>query len=152
MASENNKWLQRALATALKQHGFKKLGATWRNDLGPTIGVINLQGSQWGPSFYINLGVYFRALGHRHQPAEVDCHIRTRLHELVPDRARLITLLDFEHVIQEDIRARELEALVVKYGLPWLTAVSTVQGARDYCATIHDKSPFVTKEARAFLS
>ena len=56
MPSENNRLMQKALATALEQHGFRKQGATWRKQYGDAIGVLNLQGSQWSPSFYINLG------------------------------------------------------------------------------------------------
>ena len=151
MASENSKRLQQALAPTLKQRGFKKSGATWRKESGESIGVLNLQGSQWGPSFYINLGVYFRALGDRDQPTEYDCHVRTRLSELVPDRERLNALLDFEKPVQENARVRELETLVVEHGLPWLDNVSTIEGAREYCSSQAPKSPWVTKEARAFL-
>ena len=57
MASENNKWLQQALAPALTQRGFKKSGATWRKASADSIEVLNLQGSRWGPSFSVNLGV-----------------------------------------------------------------------------------------------
>ncbi|MBE7466314.1 MAG: DUF4304 domain-containing protein [Planctomycetes bacterium] len=151
MASENNKWLQRVLGPAAKLRGFKKSGATWRKEAVDAIGVLNLQGSQWGPSFYINLGVYFRALGDHDQPSEYHCHVRTRLSELVPDRERLNTLLNFERPVEDNVRARELEALVLKYGLPWLDTVSTVEGAREYCCSLVSKSPWVTKEARAFL-
>ena len=152
MASENNKWLQLALAPALKLRGFKKSGATWRKETGDAIGVLNLQGSQWGPSFfYINLEVYFRVLGDRDQPPEYHCHIRTRLSELVPDRERLNALLNFEQPVEDNVRARELETLVLEHGLPWLDTVSTVEGAREYCSSQAPKSPWVTKEARAFL-
>lgn len=151
MASENSKRLQRALAPALKQRGFKKSGATWRKGSDDAIGVLNLQGSQWGPSFYLNLGVYFRALGDSDQPAEYHCHVRTRLTDLVPDGERLNGLLDFEKPVSEDVRVRELETLIVDHGLPWLHAVSTIEGARQYCRSQSPKSPWVTKEARAFL-
>ena len=151
MASENNKRLQQSLAPALKQRGFKKSGATWRKESSEAIGVLNLQGSQWGPSFYINLGVYFHALGDRDQPTEYHCHVRTRLCELVPDRERLNALLDFEKPVQENVRVQELETLVVDHGLPWLDTVSTIDGAREYSSSQAQKSPWVTKEARAFL-
>ena len=151
MASENSKRLQQALAPALKERGFKKSGATWRKVSDEGIGVLNLQGSQWGPSFYINLGVYFRALGDRDQPTEYHCHVRTRLTELVPDRERLNALLDFEKPVQEGVRVRELETLVVEHGLPWLHRVSTIEGAREYCSSQAPRSPWVTKEAREFL-
>src|SRR5258705_1657189 len=124
MASENSKWVQQALAPALKLRGFKKSGATWRKEGGEAIGVLNLQGSQWGPSFYVNLGVYFRALGDRDKPIEYHCHVRTRLTELVPDRERLNAILDFDKLVRDDIRAREFATLVIDHGLPWLETVA----------------------------
>ncbi len=151
MASENSKLLQRALAPLLKLHGFKKLGATRRKITGDTIEILNLQGSQWGPSFYINLGVYFRALGHIDGACEYDCHIRTRLSELVPDRARFNALLDFEQSALQGVRASELEAIVAEYALPWLTRISTIDGAREYCSTQPLRSPWIVKEARELL-
>jgi hypothetical protein len=152
MASEYNKRLQQTLAAVLKLRGFKKSGATWRNESSNAVGVLNLQGSQWGRSFYVNLGVYFTALGNEKAPCEYHCHVRTRLTELVPDRERLNELLDFDKPIQENVRFQELEALVVEHGLPWIASVSTIHGAREYCSSQSPKSPWVTKEARAFLA
>jgi hypothetical protein len=56
-------------------------------------------------------------------------------------------LLDFEKPVQESFRFRELEALVVEHGLPWLAAVMTIDGAREYCSTQSTKSALITKEA-----
>ncbi|MBK9409254.1 MAG: DUF4304 domain-containing protein [Gemmatimonadetes bacterium] len=62
MASDNSKWLQHALTPALKAAGFQEgREQLWRRTNATTVGVLSLQGSQWGPSFYVNLGVYFRA-------------------------------------------------------------------------------------------
>jgi hypothetical protein len=151
MASENSKQLQQALAPALKQHGFQKSGATWRKVNDEVVTVLDIQGSQWGPSFYINLGAYLRELGDRARPAERHCHLRTRLTALVPDRGRLCALLDFESSIPEELRARELESLVVEHALPWLDAVSTIDGARRYCASPARDALSVSAEARALF-
>jgi hypothetical protein len=152
MASENNKMLQQALAPALKRLGFKKSGATWRKGCSNAIVVLNIQGSQWGPTFYINLGIYFRELGELIEPNECVCHVRTRLTELVPDRNRLNELLDFGKSIQEGDRLQEIEALVTEYGLSWLATVSTIKGARIYCDSQSPKSPWITKEYREHLA
>lgn len=152
MPSANNKRFQQALADALKSRGFKKDGATWRSIHQHALGVINLQGSQWGPSFYVNLGVYFPAIGSNSSPSEAHCHIRTRLTELVPNRSMLIELLDFEKPVPEDARNAELESAVVDYALPWLERVSTLDGAREYCNSLPARSPWVTADARKYLA
>lgn len=151
MTSDHARWLQRALAPALKAAGFRKAGATWRKTNATTIRVFNLQGSQWGPSFHINLGVYFRALGDDESPNEAVCHLRLRLSELVPDRRRCGELLNFEAPIPEAVRAREVEALVVGHALPWLEALSTIPGAREYCSIERPSRPWMTKEAATLL-
>ena len=151
MASENNKFLQRALAPELKLYGFKKSGATWRQRSDEAISVLNLQGSQWAPSFYINLGVYFRGLGNREQPAEYECHIRARLDALVSDRARLNSLLDFDVRYEDPVRALELTSIVVQSAVPWLRRVSSVSGARAFCASQTPESAWVTPDVRAYL-
>lgn len=151
MASENNKRLQRALAPTLKTRGFRKSAATWRKDVGDAIAVVSLQGSQYGPSFYLNLGVYFYAVGDRTDPLEYHCHIRTRLSKLVPDEQRLVELLDFEQPVPDHIRFAELEKLLVGHGLPWLELVSTPEGALQYGRSLPAGSAWVTRDGARFL-
>jgi hypothetical protein len=53
---------------------------------------------------------------------------------LVPDWERLNALPDFEKPVEEDLRVRELEVLVVEHGLQWLHAVSTSTPRKASCA------------------
>jgi Domain of unknown function (DUF4304) len=69
-----------ALAQLLKPLGFKKLRGTWHRATADTIQVINVQGSQWGPEYYLNVGTYLRALGAEVAPPEFRCHVRSRIH------------------------------------------------------------------------
>jgi hypothetical protein len=151
MTSPNSKLLQRALAPMLKAEGFKKTSATWRRSTATTIAVVNLQGSQWGPRFYLNLGAYFRGLGENDKPCEVDCHIRTRLDDHVPDLEGLDRLLDFQFDADIDSRGREIERLLQEFGLPWLSHVSTVDGAKDWCER-NPQSALVLDELREYLN
>lgn len=149
MPSEENKKLQLALAPALKTRGFTKERATWRKPNAGSICVLNLQGSQWGPSFYVNLGVYFRALGTKNSPTEYHCHLRARLTDLVSERERVNDLLDFEKTIPPEVRFKELEEAILSHGIPWLDRVSTIPGARGYC--LDAKAPRVTGDASQLL-
>lgn len=132
MPSPENKQLQGWLAPKLKEAHFRKVGATWRRTTDESIVLLNIQGSQWSRSFYINLGAYYRALGDLDRPPEYLCHVRARLEQLVPDQGRLAALLDFEKHLMERDRAFELLDLVVGYALPWLDSVATVAGGRAY--------------------
>lgn len=68
-----------AIAPMFKQAGFKKTRSTWHKDYPETIAVFNVQASQWGADFYLNAGVYLKALGHECTPPEHHCHLRLRL-------------------------------------------------------------------------
>jgi Domain of unknown function (DUF4304) len=144
--------LEQALAPALKAHGFAKSGSTWRRTGEDAYSVVNLQGSQWGHATYVNVGVYFRALGNDRHPAESACHIRTRLDALVPDPDVLSALLDMQREMPAEERGRECAALIVAHGLPWLDAVATVRGARAFCESTSADSVLVSMDARAFLA
>jgi hypothetical protein len=67
------------LKPILKDCGFKKRKATWHKIKDEFIFVINVQRSQWGPEYYINLGVYLRALGSELTPPVNLCHIQARV-------------------------------------------------------------------------
>jgi hypothetical protein len=73
MASRGTDPWEKALAFSLKLRGFRKTGPTWRRRSDDVTAVVNLQGSQWGPSAYVNLGVYFHAVGDKPKPLERNC-------------------------------------------------------------------------------
>ena len=69
-----------AVAPLLKAGHFKKTGATWRREQEESSAVFNVQKSPWGGGvYYVNLGVYFRALGTEVAPTENRCHVQRRL-------------------------------------------------------------------------
>lgn len=76
------------LAPVLRADGFKGSGRTYRRTVNGVVQVVNVQGSQGGGSFAINLGLHPIALPIRSdQPAdprkinEIDCAFRRRLRE-----------------------------------------------------------------------
>lgn len=70
----------RSVHPLLKARGFKKSNATWRKDQGESVAVFNVQKSAWGGGvYYLNMGVYFHALGSEVSPTENKCHVRRRL-------------------------------------------------------------------------
>ena len=151
MPSQNNKRLQQTFAPLSNGRGFKKDGPTWRKRFPEAIAVFNIQGSPWGASFYINLGVYFSALGQKQRPLEYQCHVRARLDRVVDDRARCLELLDFERSIPDAHRFAELSAAVCEAAVPWLERIATPAGAKAYLAANSARTPWVTADAREYL-
>jgi len=92
-----------------KESGFsKKSGSRYlRND--ETLVVLNLQKSQYGLQYYVNIGLWLLALRAAEYPKEHHCPIRTRLTRLVPTatEARLALLLDLEALFDEGARSKE---------------------------------------------
>ena len=68
----------------LEPLGFKKLHQTWHRATPDTIQIVNVQGSQWGPEYYLNVGTYLLALGQETTPPESRCHVRARIN--LPER------------------------------------------------------------------
>ncbi len=131
MASNEKKAIEALLKPALKEQGFRKKGGTWYRECDIAIQVVNLQGSQWSKTFYINLGVYLKSLGDKLQPAEYECHIRTRLSQLVPDMHHLNELCDVHSKVFEDMDRSDLVLLLINYGLQWLEDCSSETGFRE---------------------
>jgi len=68
-----------ALAQVLKPLGFKKRRATWHRTTTDAIQTVNLQRSEWGDDYHLNVGTYLRALGEELTPPEYRCHVRSRI-------------------------------------------------------------------------
>lgn len=74
------------LAPILKSLGFKKQRLNWRKDLGQSIAVLNVQISSWGDrSYYVNVGIYLKAMGTEECPPHNRCHVQGRLSVESPD-------------------------------------------------------------------
>lgn len=67
------------LSPLLKSVGFKKTRTTWHRNSSDGVCVFNIQASQYGPEYYLNVGFYISALGNLEKPPEYKCHIRERL-------------------------------------------------------------------------
>ena len=69
----------------LRQAGFIKKGDSWYFSGTETTLVANLQKSNYGNQYYVNLAVYVKQFGEEQFPKEHKCHIRMRLDALVTD-------------------------------------------------------------------
>jgi hypothetical protein len=135
----------------MKGLGFVKSGNRWSRTCEKAIQVINLQGSNWGKQYYVNLGLYFINVGSIEIPKENQCHIRCRLSALVPDKVAHDYLLDFEQNIDEDVGANGLAEMIERYGVPWLSQCSSEKGAKSYFSEKNHKGIVLTKVARDYL-
>ena len=123
--------LAQNVAPVMKQAGFKKKGQSWRFATVETIAVLNLQKSQWGPGYYVNLGVLIRALDPHPQPDVFSCQIQTRLAELLPKFDAARELFDFSNSKYDTGEGyMEMAEVVRSYALPLLKQCGSLDGIR----------------------
>lgn len=132
MPSDEKRELVTAIAPTLKSHGFKKKDATWHRTDDQFIQTFNVQGSQWSKSFYLNLGIYIKALGDKATPPEYHCHIRNRVGNVAPDLTRYNQLLNLENDLSPEERYSELIEIIESRAIPWLEEFSDDQRITDW--------------------
>ncbi len=108
-----------ALAPLLKSNDFKKKATTWRRKCADGVHVVNIQGSQWGTEYYMNLGFYMSAVGNEKEPTEYRCHVRTRIAE--PDRDAAQLVVELEAWFSSNGSIEELCARLTESRLPATT-------------------------------
>lgn len=104
----------------LSNAGFSRKGSSWFLDGPDAILVLNLQKSDFDEKFYINLGIWLKALGEAEYPRENACHVQVRLTSVLPQDAELIERgcrLDAEN----DAAFNQLVELLVSKVIPFCT-------------------------------
>jgi hypothetical protein len=82
--------LVNTLHASLKLAGFKKRSLSWYLDGKDTIVVVNLQRSDWSKFYYINIGIWLKALGDELFPKHNKCPMDWRVERLFPKERELI--------------------------------------------------------------
>lgn len=98
--------------------GSKKSGS-WYVTGPEAIAFLNLQKSQYGPRYYLNVGLWFLGVGAATKPKPTHCHVQSRLEALVPSdlRLNLEALLDLNQAVDdEERRTQLLGVLAVQLG------------------------------------
>lgn len=131
--SPAGKYLATMIAPILREGGYKKKGATWRRETNDAVAVVNLQMSPYaGILYYLNLGIYVKALGSIAQPLEYQCPFRIRVEALMNDRQRALAVFDLSNQsITQAERDKELKLAVLTLALPFLQSCATVKGLND---------------------
>jgi hypothetical protein len=146
----DKKVFKKAVARSLEGAHLIKKGQSWYLDGPDAIVVLNLQKNDWANAYFINIGIWLKALGPAEFPAESDCHLMHRLDSIFPEERDLIR--DGGSLEPSDIRPLDqlsgfLEARVV----PFMRQCTMLNGLR----RLYDEGRFrrglVVKEARPLL-
>jgi hypothetical protein len=124
--------LELRLNSALRGQSYNKSGQSWIRSNDETVSLINLQASQWGAVYYVNLGIVIRSLADVRKPKVSDTHISVRLDRLVPDPVEIARCSDYDcPSVDEDLRMENLVQMVLDYGVKWLDSLSTIDRIRE---------------------
>jgi len=142
------------MVPVLRETGFKVRTNTWHKQCQDTILVVNLQKSQWGPQYYINLAVWVKQLGDASTPKEYQCHIRQRATDLPDKRAKTLErALDLEDESMS-IEQREacIDELMRESAIPFLESLSTLEGIRSALEAQKLKGCFVNRQLKELFA
>ena len=133
------KQLDFEINAVLKHRGFKKKGHMWYMHSQDCVFRIDVQKSSWGEKFYINLGVYLKAIREVPVPPLTASDIDGRIDSLVPEKERLLEILDLENITEAERRrrARRVAELVLEYALPFFDGLSTLSKLRENIKTLN---------------
>jgi hypothetical protein len=108
--------------------GFIRQSGAWYLRQAETIAVIDLQKSDFGQRYYINIALWLLPLGDTRYPKEWTCHIRTRADALFPEREETLKLaLDLDSPMTDAERVSEL-VNVLNMLLPMFRSCATIDG------------------------
>jgi hypothetical protein len=139
--------LHAAISPELIAHGFRRHRQAWYRSTREVVQVFNLQKSQWGEQYYMNLGLWLKELGGLATPPESKCHIRIRATEL-PRAKAIARLLDLDKDVPSVERSNALRAALVAHVFPFFDACSSLDGI----VQLREKlAPYVVSDAADLL-
>jgi hypothetical protein len=149
----NTKELEGVFDSVLVPAGFRRRKDTWYKMNDDTITLVNLQKSQWGGQYYVNLAVYLRDLGKATSPSEHESHIRVRLTSISGSgTAAVEEALDFEReTVSAEQRRKVLAHALSTVALPFLAERNTLPRLRELRADGQLGPVLVTKATRELL-
>ncbi|PNI09774.1 hypothetical protein CXX84_05975 [Arthrobacter sp. AFG7.2] len=123
--------IQTTIDDFMKSAGFSKKSGSWYRTTDEVITVVELQKSQYGLQYFVNIGLWLRPLGKATAPKEQVCHVRTRLSGLVGnEEGQLEALLDLGVPTPDSERAEKLTTFFEAHMGPALEPVASLESLR----------------------
>lgn len=128
----DKKQLKKLFGKTLELHGLRRSGTTWYLESEEAVAVVNLQSSNFGEQYFINLASWLKCFGEEKNPKENKCPIRIRLTSAFPtERGKIESVFDLEHISLSDVeREKEAETIVSNCLIPFLEKLATLTGIR----------------------
>ena len=109
---DNEKTFKDFFTKTMKELGFKKTSGSWHKENDDIHFLVNLQKSNYGANYYINLGIFLKMISDGNYREEKS-HLRTRVESLVfNDECEIIDALNLEKTMVEEQRLLVLEKIL----------------------------------------
>ena len=126
-----------AIEAALKGAQFQRKSSTWYRDMEEAVVIVDVQKSNFGEQYYVNLGILVKELGQirdKLPPKENECHIRLRLESLTHEEEQyvqeVVLRLDNTSLGPKE-RQQRVHDLIAEVALPFLLQCGTRAGIRE---------------------
>ena len=145
--------IKTAFDDALKEAGFHKKSGTWYLEKEEVILVANLQKSQWGQQYYINLAIWLKRLEKNKFPKENECHIRLRAHSLSANDDEFFDIaLDLEEkTLTPEVRYEKIRSILSENVIPFLYRCGSVREIKEEFQKGHLSNAMIRKEVKHIL-
>ncbi|WP_131994283.1 DUF4304 domain-containing protein [Dokdonella fugitiva] len=147
-------YFQKLFGRLLREHGFMKQGSRWYRSIGEVLQIADLQKSNFGQQFYVNLcwvptGMTVDGMP---IPKEQNCPIRIRLSAAYPNQEGDISQgLDLENKLTDDERERRVAWMTRDLMLPLFERLQDNRSLRAEIAEGVLRRGAVNAAARSFL-
>lgn len=146
----DKKTFKKAIGVPLEKAGLQKRGQSWYLDGKDAIVVINLQKSDWGELYYINIGIWLKALGEASYPKENQCHLGFRAESLFPEQRELI-FLSCSLAKSSPILLSDLSEFIKKQLVPFLDDCVDIDKLKILALKGILEKGLIMKEARWYI-
>lgn len=147
----DKKTFKKAFGAPFERAGFAHKGQSWYLDGKDAIIVINLQHSDWGKWYFVNMGIWLKAFGTASFPQFNHCHLYYRIEDFFPQNRE-------EIVLGCSLEARDPQMLprLVKFIenslVSFLYECTQESKLREMMAQGSLNNGLVLKEARSYLT
>jgi len=128
----NSRELKKVLNNELSQYGFHRKGSTWLLKKKEVIVLVNLQKSNYGEYYYINIGFLLRHIDDIQNPRVEFCHLQGRADGISENDTSLVSsLLDLESSLDDENRINLFSLFIREKIIPLVLSGVTIQGLRE---------------------
>ena len=147
----DKKTFKKAFGAPLENLGLTKQGQSWYLDGRDSIVVVNLQKCDWNETYFMNIGIWLKALGEASYPKYNHCHLYYRVESFFPEKSELILVsCSLEKSNQEKLT--DLSKFIKNELVPFLQNCTNENYLKGLMTNGKLNDGFVFFEAREYLS